>query len=293
MLTQELIKKIRKIEITTNRAVNDVVAGQYHSVFKGRGMAFDEVRPYQPGDDIRVIDWNVSARMNDLYVKQFIEERELTVMLLVDASGSQAFGSRGRFKAELAAEISGLLAFSAIKNNDRVGLIIFTDRVERFVPPKKGAKHVLRVVSEVLAFRPAHRGTDIAAGLEFLSRVTKRKSVTFLISDFLTQGYEQALRVAHRRHDLVPLVLHDPLEKYLPDMGIASFEDAETGEVMLFDTSSKRVRKAVAEQVEQSWEARRHLFKRMKIDSVELSTEKDYVRPLVLFFKRRAARMAR
>ncbi len=293
MLTQELIKKIRKIEITTNRAVNDVVAGQYHSVFKGRGMAFDEVRPYQPGDDIRVIDWNVSARMNDLYVKQFIEERELTVMLLVDASGSQAFGSRGRFKAELAAEISGLLAFSAIKNNDRVGLIIFTDRVERFVPPKKGAKHVLRVVSEVLAFRPEHRGTDIAAGLEFLSRVTKRKSVTFLISDFLTQGYEQALRVAHRRHDLVPLVLHDPLEKHLPDMGIAAFEDAETGEVMLFDTSSKRVRKAVAEQVEQSWEARRHLFKRMKIDSVELSTEKDYVRPLVLFFKRRAARMAR
>ena len=293
MLTRELIKKIRKIEITTNRAVNDVVAGQYHSVFKGRGMAFDEVRPYQPGDDIRVIDWNVTARMNDLYVKQFIEERELTVMLLVDASGSQSFGSRGRFKAELAAEITGLLAFSAIKNNDRVGLIMFTDRVERFIPPKKGAKHVLRVISEVLAFQPEHRGTDIAAGLEFLSRVTKRKSVAFLISDFLTQNYEQALRVAHRKHDLVPLVLHDPLEKNLPDIGLAAFEDAETGEVMLFNTSSKRVRRQVAEQVERAWEERRRLFKRMKIDNVELSTESDYLRPLVLFFKRRAARMAR
>ena len=194
MLTSELIKKIRKIEITTSRAVNDVLAGQYHSVFKGRGMAFDEVRPYQPGDDIRVIDWNVTARMNELYVKQFIEERELTVMLLVDASASQTFGTRRRFKSELAAEITGLLAFSAIKNNDRVGLVMFTDRVEKFVPPKKGAKHVLRVISEVLAFRPEHRGTNIAACLEFLSNVTKRKSVAFLISDFITSGYQSALQ---------------------------------------------------------------------------------------------------
>ncbi len=293
MLTRELIKKIRKIEITTNRAVDDVLAGQYHSVFKGRGMAFDEVRPYQPGDDIRVIDWNVTARMNELYVKQFIEERELTVMLLVDASGSQAFGTRRRFKSELAAEITGLLAFSAIKNNDRVGLVIFTDRVERFVPPKKGAKHVLRVIGEVLGNKPEHRGTDIAAGLEFLSRVTKRQSVAFLLSDFMTSGYESALKIAHKRHDGVPLLLRDPMERELPDVGLAAFEDAETGEMMLFDTSSFRARRSYTESIEQAWEEQRRLFKRLKIDSVELFTEQDYVRPLVLFFKRRAARMVR
>jgi uncharacterized protein (DUF58 family) len=293
MLTRELIKKIRKIEITTNRTVNDVLAGQYHSVFKGRGMAFDEVRPYQPGDDIRVIDWNVTARMNDLYVKQFIEERELTVMLLVDASGSQAFGTRQRFKSELAAEITGMLAFSAIKNNDRVGLVIFTDRVERFVPPKKGSKHVLRVVSEVLGFRPSSTGTNISAALEFLSRVTRRQSVAFLLSDFMTSGYESALKVAHRRHDLVPIVLRDPMERQLPDVGLASFVDAETGEVVLFDTTSRRARRMYTEQVEDAWEEQRRLFKRLKIDSVELSTEQDYVRPLVMFFKRRAARMVR
>lgn len=293
MLTRELIKKIRKIEITTNRTVNDVLAGQYHSVFKGRGMAFDEVRPYQPGDDIRVIDWNVTARMNDLYVKQFIEERELTVMLLVDASGSQAFGTRQRFKSELAAEITGMLAFSAIKNNDRVGLMIFTDRVERFVPPKKGSKHVLRVVSEVLGFRPASTGTNISAALEFLSRVTRRQSVAFLLSDFMTSGYEAALKVAHRRHDLVPIVLRDPMERQLPDVGLAAFQDAESGEVMLFDTASSRARRLVAEQVEDRLEEQRRLFKRLKIDAVELSTEQDYIRPLVMFFKRRAARLVR
>jgi uncharacterized protein (DUF58 family) len=256
MLTSDLIKKIRKIEITTSRAVNDVMAGQYHSVFKGRGMAFDEVRPYQPGDDIRVIDWNVTARMNDLYVKQFIEERELTVMLLVDASASLAFGTRERFKSELAAEITGLLAFSAIKNNDRVGLIMFTDRIERFVPPKKGTKHVLRVISEVLSFVPEGSGTDIAGALEFLSRVTKRKSVAFLVSDFLASGYESALKVAHRRHDLVSIVLRDPMERRLPAVGIAAFEDAETGEMILFDTTSRRAREKVADQMELLWQDR-------------------------------------
>jgi uncharacterized protein (DUF58 family) len=293
MLTSDLIKKIRKIEITTSRAVNDVMAGQYHSVFKGRGMAFDEVRPYQPGDDIRVIDWNVTARMNDLYVKQFIEERELTVMLLVDASGSLAFGTRERFKSELAAEITGLLAFSAIKNNDRVGLIMFTDRIERFVPPKKGAKHVLRVISEVLSFVPESSGTDIAGALEFLSRVTKRKSVAFLVSDFLSSGYESALKVAHRRHDLVSIVLRDPLERRLPDVGIAAFEDAESGEVILFDTTSRRAREKVADSVEALWQEQRRQFKQNRIDFVELATDRDYVRPLVMFFKHRAARMAR
>jgi len=293
MLTSDLIKKIRKIEITTSRAVNDVMAGQYHSVFKGRGMAFDEVRPYQPGDDIRVIDWNVTARMNDLYVKQFIEERELTVMLLVDASASLAFGTHERFKSELAAEISGLLAFSAIKNNDRVGLIMFTDRIERFVPPKKGTKHVLRVISEVLSFVPEGRGTDIALALEFLSRVTKRKSVAFLVSDFLASGYESALKVAHRRHDLVSIVLRDPMERRLPPVGIAAFEDAETGEMILFDTTSRRAREKVAARVETLWQEQRKLFKQNRIDFVELATDRDYVRPLVMFFKHRAARMAR
>jgi len=293
MLTSDLIKKIRKIEITTSRAVNDVMAGQYHSVFKGRGMAFDEVRPYQPGDDIRVIDWNVTARMNDLYVKQFIEERELTVMLLVDASASLAFGTRERFKSELAAEITGLLAFSAIKNNDRVGLIMFTDRIERFVPPKKGTKHVLRVISEVLSFVPEGSGTDIALALEFLSRVTKRKSVAFLVSDFLASGYESALKVAHRRHDLVSIVLRDPMERRLPPVGIAAFEDAETGEMILFDTTSRRAREKVADQMEALWQEQRRLFKQNRIDFVELATDRDYVRPLVMFFKHRAARMAR
>jgi uncharacterized protein (DUF58 family) len=231
--------------------------------------------------------------MRDLYVKQFIEERELTVMLLVDASASLAFGTRERFKSELAAEISGLLAFSAIKNNDRVGLIMFTDRVERFVPPKKGTKHVLRVISEVLSFKPESSGTDIALALEFLSRVTKRKSVAFLVSDFLASGYESALKVAHRRHDLVSIVLRDPMERSLPPVGIAAFEDAETGETILFDTTSRRARRKVTDAVETLWQEQRKQFKQNRIDFVELATDRDYVRPLVMFFKRRAARMAR
>jgi len=287
MLTSELIKKIRKIEITTSRAVNDVLAGQYHSVFKGRGMVFDEVRPYQPGDDIRVIDWNVTARMNDLFVKQFIEERELTVMLLVDASGSQSFGTRQRFKSELAAEISGMLAFSAIKNNDRVGLVIFTDRVEKFLPPKKGKKHVLRVISEVLSFKPQQRGTDISAALQFLSRVTKRKSVAFLLSDFMATGYDAALKIANRRHDLVSIVLRDPLEIKLPNVGIAAFQDAESGEMLLFDTGSRRARLEFGRLLEEQ----RRLFNQLRMDYIELYTDKDYLRPLVMFFKRRAERM--
>ncbi len=291
MLTSELIKKIRKIEITTSRAVNDVLAGQYHSVFKGRGMVFDEVRPYQPGDDIRVIDWNVTARMNDLFVKQFIEERELTVMLLVDASGSQSFGTRRSFKSELAAEISGMLAFSAIKNNDRVGLVIFTDRVEKFLPPKKGKKHVLRVISEVLSFKPQHRGTDISAALQFLSRVTKRKSVAFLLSDFMSSGYNSALKIANRRHDLVSIVLRDPLEIRLPNVGIAAFQDAESGEMVLFDTGSRRARLEFSELLEEQRIEQRRLFNQLRMDFIELSTDKEYLRPLVMFFKKRAERM--
>ena len=210
MLPKELIKKIRKLEIATRKVVSDMLAGQYQSVFKGRGMAFSEVRQYQPGDEVRTIDWNVTARMNDAYVKVFTEERELTVMLLVDVSGSKEFGSTERSKAELAAEVAAQIAFSAIANNDRVGLILFSDRVEKVVPPRKGKKHVLRVVSDILSFKPKGKGTSLNAGLDYLSRVAKRKAVTFLISDFLATGYEQALRIVSRRHDLVPVVLSDP-----------------------------------------------------------------------------------
>ncbi|RLB58569.1 MAG: DUF58 domain-containing protein [Deltaproteobacteria bacterium] len=290
MLTAELIRRIRRIEITTRRAVEDVLAGQYHSVFKGRGMVFDEVRPYQPGDDIRVIDWNVTARMNDLFVKQFIEERELTVMLLVDASGSQAFGSRGRMKNELAAELSGLLAYSAIKNNDRVGLIIFSDQVEKFVPPKKGRKHVLRVISEVLSHRPRSRGTDIAGALQFLSRVSRRKSVAFLLSDFLAEGFATALKVANRRHDLVCIRLIDPLEESLPGLGLVSFQDAESGRTVLFDTTRPAARRQLSDWFAEQRQRHTRLFRQLRLDSIDLYTNQDYLRPLVLFFQRRASR---
>src|SRR5882762_2098227 len=221
MLTRELLKKIRKIEIVTERLVRDRMAGQYHSVFKGSGIAFSEVREYMPGDDIRLIDWNVSARMNDVYIKLFTEEREMTVLLLVDMSASGNFGSRTQEKRELAAEIAAVLAFSAIRNNDRVGLIIFTDDVEKFVPPKKGKKHVLRVISEILSFQPSSPRTNIGAGLQFLGRIARRRAVAFLISDFLAAptSYERALRITAGRHDLVPVAVTDPLEESLPAVG--------------------------------------------------------------------------
>src|SRR5438874_7426956 len=222
MLPKELIRKLRRIEILTARTANAQLAGAYHSVFKGIGIAFSEVRQYQPGDDVRRIDWNVTARMRDAYVKLFVEEREMTVMLLVDASGSGLFGSREQAKREVAAEVAALLAFSAIKNNDRVGLIIFTDRVEKFVPPKKGKKHVLRVISEILTFEPISRGTDLRAGLDYLGRVAKRKSVAFLVSDFLASGYESSLRIAVKRHDVVPVTLTDPLDEALPRLGLVT-----------------------------------------------------------------------
>jgi uncharacterized protein (DUF58 family) len=290
MLTKELIKKIRKIEIYTNRLVNDQLAGAYHSVFKGRGMAFSEVRLYQPGDDVRLIDWNVSARMNDVYIKLFTEEREMTVMLLVDMSASHRFGSREHTKRELAAEMAALLAFSAIKNNDRVGLIIFTDRIEKFVPPKKGKTHVLRVVSEILTYRPQGTKTDLALAIDFLGRVTRRRSVTFLLSDFNADGYDKALRIAHQRHDLVPVTITDPMEESLPKMGVIYFEDPESGEVVAFDTSgpgasdyARRVKKSVAD--------REGLFKRLKMDFINVRTGTPYVNALVKFFEARERRM--
>ncbi|MBI4508949.1 MAG: DUF58 domain-containing protein [Deltaproteobacteria bacterium] len=288
--TRELLKKIRKIEIYTSKLVNDKLAGQYQSVFKGRGMAFSEVRQYQPGDDVRIIDWNVSARMNEPFVKLFVEEREMTVMLLVDMSASGRFGSLAQSKRDLAAEVAALVAFSAIKNNDRVGLIVFTDRVELFVPPKKGKKHVLRVISEILTFEPASPLTDIRAGLEYLGKIARRRSVAFLVTDFLAEGWAHALRVASRKHDLIPVVIGDPMEEKLPRLGLVNFEDFETGQVFEFDTSGAESRQH-AQLVKRRREEREQLLKRLKIDFVNVRTDRPYVDALVSFFRARERRL--
>ncbi len=292
MLTRELLKKIRKIEIVTERLVRDRMAGQYHSVFKGSGIAFSEVREYMPGDDIRFIDWNVSARMNRPHVKLFVEEREMTVLLLVDMSASGRFGSREQEKRELAAELAAVLAFSAIRNSDRVGLIIFTDEVERFVPPKKGKKHVLRVISEILSYEPQSPRTNLAAGLDFLGRIARRRAVSFLVSDFLvpTGSYERSLRIAARRHDLVPVTVTDPLEEALPDVGFLELEDPETGEVVVFDSSGPEAR-AFAEESRLLRGAREALFKKLNLDAISVRTDKPYLRALTEFFEARARRL--
>jgi uncharacterized protein (DUF58 family) len=292
MLTRDLLKKIRKIEIVTERLVRDRMAGQYHSVFKGSGIAFSEVRQYMAGDDIRLIDWNVSARMNDVYVKLFTEEREMTVLLLVDMSASGRFGSRVQEKRQLTAEIAAVLAFSAIRNNDRVGLVIFSDEVEHFVPPKKGKKHVLRVISEILSFEPRSPRTSLSAALQFVGRVARRRAVTFLISDFLapTETFERALRITARRHDLVPVSVTDPLEQALPDVGLVELEDPETGEIVVFDTSGPESR-AFAREARRAVEARESLFRRLDMDAVRVSTDKPYLPALTSFFEARARRL--
>jgi uncharacterized protein (DUF58 family) len=290
MISKELIRKIRQIEIRTNRMVNDVLAGEYQSVFKGRGIEFSEVREYQPGDDIRTIDWNVTARTGKPYVKKYIEERELTVMLLVDVSSSGEFGTVDRMKGEVAAEISALLAFSAIKNNDRVGLVIFTDGIEKYIPPKKGKKHVLRVIRELLYFKPTQRRTDIAGVLEYLGKVQKRRSVVFLISDFLSGGYEKALQIANGRHDLIAITISDPRELNLPKIGFIEFQDAETGEEILIDTYSPAVRDMFSHLAVEQRDSRHQLFRSISVDSIDVQTDRPYVDPLVRFFKLRAKR---
>ena len=292
MLPGELIKKLRKIEITTRKAVDETLAGQYHSVFKGRGMTFEEVRLYQPGDDIRTIDWNVTARLNETYVKVFAEERELTVMLLVDTSASQDFGTRQKTKAELAAEIAGMLAFSAISNNDRVGLVLFSDRVERFVPPKKGRKHVMRIITDILTFEPSGRGTDLNLALETLLRVQKRRCVSFLVSDFIADDFEEAMRICARRHDLIPVVLGDPFEASLPAEGIVVVENPETGERRRVDFSSTAVRRHFVMFVADRQRARERLFKKLSMDFVSLQSDREFVKPLVSFFRARSKRQA-
>jgi len=287
----ELFKKAKKIEIATRRLVDEKLAGQYHSVFKGRGLVFSDVRQYLPGDDVRSIDWNVSARMNVAHVKQFIEERDRTVNLVIDMSASGYFGTVAASKREIAAELAAMVAFSAIKNNDRVGLCLLTDRVERYVPPKKGKRHVLRVVSEILAFQPQGRATDLAAGLDFLGKIQRRRSVVFLVSDFLSEGWERAMRITAQRHDLVPVVVADPAELQLPDVGLCAFEDLESGEVIEFDTTGLGAR-AYRRRLAEAEEARAQALKRMNVDVVTIRTDRPYVDALVAFFKARARRLA-
>ena len=290
MIPEELAKKIRILQITTRKVVNDVLAGEYGSVFRGRGMEFDEVREYMPGDEIRTIDWNVTARTGIPYVKRFVEERELTVIFLVDLSASGTFGSVKKLKNEVAAELCSLLAFSAVKNNDKVGLIVFTDQIEMFIPPKKGTQHVLRVIRELLNFKPRQASTDIVGALDYLGKVTKKKAVVFLVSDFQAEGFEKSMRVIARRHDLVAVTIVDPREVSLPNVGMLELEDAETGEIILVDTSSGTVRKNY-ERLGREQSARfRELFASMGVDQIEVKTDKDYVPSLVKFFKAREGR---
>ena len=287
MNTKETLRKIRRIEISTSRLVNNIFAGEYESVFKGRGIAFDEVREYQPGDEIRTIDWNVTARMGQPYIKKYVEERELVIMLVVDMSASINFGTQSQTKAEIMAEIAALLAFSAIKNNDKVGLICFTNEVELFVPPRKGKKHVLRVVREILYFQPHQRTTNINAVLEYIDRVLRCRSVVFLLSDFRDSGYEKRLRVTGRRHDLIAITIQDSREETLPDVGIIELEDAETGEVILLDTRHPQTREVYHHLNQQATEDRRKCFRTSKIDCIEIRTDTSYVQPLIRFFHQR------
>ena len=291
LASAELFKKAKRIEITARRLVDEQLGGQYHSVFKGRGLIFSDVRPYHAGDDVRAIDWNITARMNAPHVKQFVEERDRTVNLVIDMSASGFFGSRGTTKREIAAELAAVVAFSAIKNNDRVGLYILTETVERYVPPKKGRKHVLRVIGEILAFEPAARGTDLAKGLDFLSKVAKRRSVVFLVSDFFSAGWERAMRIASQRHEIVPVIVSDPMEQQLPDVGLLVLEDLETGEVIEVDTSSA-TRRDFAQRAEQAVARREQALRRLNLDVVNVRTDQPYVDALIAFFRARAKRMA-
>jgi len=293
MLTKELIAQVRRLEIQTRKAVSETFAGSYHSVFKGTGMAFQEVRPYQAGDDVRAIDWNVSARMQDPYVKVFTEERERTAMLLLDLSRSQEFGTVEKTKGRIAAELAALLAFSAIRNDDRVGAILFSDRIEAFVPPKKGKKHGMALIAKILTTRPEGRGTDIEGALHHLGRVVKRRAIVFLLSDFLAPDCESALRVAARRHELVPVVLRDPFEEEIPPLGLATVEDPETGERMEIDLASERTRRRYQALLASQLEARRRLFRRLDVEAVEVRCGEDPVRPLAAYFSAQRRRRAR
>ncbi len=291
MLPKEVVHKIRRIQITASRLVNESLAGEYRSVFKGRGMEFDEVREYQHGDDVRTIDWNVTSRAGRPFVKRFVEERELTVILLVDKSASGVFGSVQKTKSEIAAEISALLAFSAIKNNDRVGAILFTDRIEKFIPPRRGSTHVLRVIREILFHKPEGQGTHIRQALEHLNLVIHKRAVVFLISDLLDQGFEQALKVANHKHDMVIIQIIDPGERELPKVGLLEIRDAETGELAVVDTSLPWVRTTFQENWNRNQSRLTKLFESHRMDHVAIDTGRSYDAPLVRYFEERAKRI--
>lgn len=296
MLPKELLDKVHRIEITTSRLVTDVFAGQYHSVFKGRGMEFDEVREYQFGDDIRTIDWNVTARTGKAHIKKFVEERELTVMIMVDASRSCQFATVNQLKSKLAAEIAAILAFSAVRNNDKVGLIIFTDRIELFIPPRKGKSHVLRVIREVLYFKPKGRGTDLKQALEYLNHVMPRKAVTFVLSDFFDEvkdaepKFKKAMSIANRRHDIIAITLNDEREIRLPDCGLLELEDAETGARVMIDSGNASVRKRYEQEARKRLSLRDRMFRSIGVDHIDVQTHVPYEQSLIAFFLQRRRR---
>ncbi len=287
MLSPELLKQIKLIQIRTSRIVNDVLAGEYQSAFRGRGMEFEEVREYMPGDEIRTIDWNVSARMNSPYVKQFREERELTVILMVDLSSSGEFGSVSQFKNEIAAEVAAILAYSAIKNNDKVGLIVFSSGIDLYIPPKKGRAHIYRVIKEILTIKPEAGKTSTKYCLEYLLKVVKRKAVCFLISDFIEEGLEHSLQLSNKKHDLIAVSITDPREVALPDVGFIELEDAETGEIILIDTSDFALRKSFAKSTDQSKNELSEMFRKCDIDHISIRTDTPIIDPIKRFFQKR------
>ena len=290
MSTSALLKKVRKIEIKTKGLSNHIFAGEYQTAFKGKGMAFSEVREYQPGDDVRFIDWNVTARYNAPFVKVFEEEREMTVILLIDVSASGNFGTQEQFKRELATEISAILAFSAIKNNDKVGVIFFTDKVEQFIPAKKGKSHILRIIREVLAFQPTGKGTNIARALEYFNSVIKKRSICFILSDFMSKEFDRPLKIASKKHDLVALRIHDTREDTLPNVGLVHMQDAETEKIIFIDTTSKKIRDNFAKNRLQETEKLRKLLPTSGVDLIDITTGTDYIKPLINFFKTRGSR---
>lgn len=290
METSELLKKVRKIEIKTRGLSNQIFSGEYHSAFKGRGMAFSEVREYQPGDDIRTIDWNVTARLNHPYVKVFEEERELTVMLLVDVSGSESFGTQKQLKQELITELCAVLAFSAIQNNDKIGVIFFSDQIEKFIPPKKGKSHILRIIRELIAFRPSHNGTNLREALRYFTNVIKKRSIAFVISDFMDEGFEDALKIANRKHDVVALRIYDKRETELPDVGLLHVQDAETGASRWINTSNPEVRRQYAVAAKTAELKLKEIFNKSGVDTASISTSESYVKPLMNLFKKRESR---
>ena len=293
MLTSELMKKIRRIEIRTRKLVNDSFAGEYHSIFKGRGMEFDEVRPYQVGDEIRNIDWNVTARTGEPYIKRYVEERELTVMLVVDASASENFGSVERFKREIAAELTAVLSFAATTNNDKVGLLIFTDQIELFIPPRKGRKHVLRLIRELLAFEPQSKGTDIKMALDKVNQILKRRSIIFLVSDFMAdpESYRRQLSVTNRRHDLIAVDLNDPLDRDIADVGLLAVEDPESGVIEWIDTGNKKWQEAFRTRMGALEAEKTRVFRQASVDRIDIHTDEEYSVALTRFFQDRAKRI--